>query len=144
MTTMIGPLSRAMQVAAERPAVNCGELRLTYAETWDRCRRLAGALRGIVCQRLVPSVDGGLVPVHEILINTGRIAERIAQPDRTSEIHEIIADGSYYGMVTFDQSLVALVSSGQVDAAAALETSSSPHDFQLMLHQAGLAVPATA
>jgi Tfp pilus assembly ATPase PilU len=47
-------------------------------------------------------------------------------------------------MVTFDQSLVALVSSGQVDAAAALETSSSPHDFQLMLQQAGLAVPATA
>jgi acyl-CoA synthetase (AMP-forming)/AMP-acid ligase II len=47
MTTMIGPLSRAMQVAAERPAVACGELRLTYAETWDRCRRLAGALRGL-------------------------------------------------------------------------------------------------
>src|SRR4029453_7735708 len=45
MTTMIGPLSRAMQVAAERPAVTCGDLRLSYAETWYRCRRLAGALR---------------------------------------------------------------------------------------------------
>jgi long-chain acyl-CoA synthetase len=51
MTTMIGPLSRAMQVAAERPAVTCGELRLTYAETWDRCRRLAGALRGLRLDR---------------------------------------------------------------------------------------------
>jgi long-chain acyl-CoA synthetase len=51
MTTMIGPLSRAMQVAAERPAVTCGELRLTYAETWDRCRRLAGALRGLGLDR---------------------------------------------------------------------------------------------
>ena len=51
MTTMIGPLSRAMQVAPERPAVTCGELRLTYAETWDRCRRLAGALRGLGLDR---------------------------------------------------------------------------------------------
>ena len=51
MTTVIGPLSRAMQVAPERPAVICGELRLTYAETWDRCRRLAGALRGLGLDR---------------------------------------------------------------------------------------------
>ena len=78
------------------------------------------------------------------MVNTGRIAERIADPDKTSQIHDLIAEGRFYGMVTFDQSLVALVSSGQVDAAAALETSSSPHDFQLMLQQAGLAIPATA
>jgi hypothetical protein len=31
-----------------------------------------------------------------------------------------------------------------IDAAAALETSSSPHDFQLMLQQTGVAVSATA
>jgi twitching motility protein PilT len=105
---------------------------------------LAGALKGIVCQRLVPTADGGRTPGVEIMLNTGRIAERIADPDKTSEIHELIGEGRFYGMVTFDQSLVTLVSSGQVDAAAALETSSSPHDFQLMLQQAGVAVPATA
>jgi len=105
---------------------------------------LAGALKGIVCQRLVPTAEGGRIPGVEIMVNTGRIAERIADPDKTSEIHDLIGEGRFYGMVTFDQSLVALVSSGQVDVAAALETSSSPHDFQLMLQQAGLAVPATA
>ena len=105
---------------------------------------LAGALKGIVCQRLVPTSDGGRIPGVEIMVNTGRIAERIADPDKTSEIHELIGEGRFYGMVTFDQSLVELVSSRQVDAAAALETSSAPHDFQLMLQQAGLAVPATA
>ena len=31
------------------------------------------------------------------------IAERIADPDLTAEIHDVIADGSYYGMMTFDQ-----------------------------------------
>jgi acyl-CoA synthetase (AMP-forming)/AMP-acid ligase II len=45
MTTMIGPLRRATRVAAERTAVTCGELELTYAETWERCRRLVGALQ---------------------------------------------------------------------------------------------------
>src|SRR4051794_26635308 len=44
---MISPLRRAVQVAAGRTAVTCGEVSLTYAETSERCRRLAGALRGI-------------------------------------------------------------------------------------------------
>jgi long-chain acyl-CoA synthetase len=47
VTTMISPLRRAAQVAADRPAVTCGEAQLTYAEMWDRCRRLAGALRAL-------------------------------------------------------------------------------------------------
>jgi twitching motility protein PilT len=100
---------------------------------------LAGALRGIVCQRLVPTVEGGLRPCHEILVNTGRIAERIADPDRTAEIHEVIAEGEYYGMLTFDQSLLQLVKAGHVTIDAALAASTSPHDLQLQLQQAGVA-----
>jgi hypothetical protein len=45
MATMIWPLRRATQVAAERVAVRCGPVRLTYGETWDRGRRLVGGLR---------------------------------------------------------------------------------------------------
>ncbi|MGO9884076.1 MAG: class I adenylate-forming enzyme family protein [Solirubrobacteraceae bacterium] len=45
MTTMIGPLSRAVSIAAERSAIRCGDQELTYADTWDRVRRLVGALR---------------------------------------------------------------------------------------------------
>ena len=41
---MIGPLRRAVQVAAAQIAVRCGELTYTYGETWERARRLAGAL----------------------------------------------------------------------------------------------------
>src|SRR5262249_29652019 len=47
MTTMIGPLRRALQVAKDRTAVRCGDVSLTYAETWDRATRLVGALRGL-------------------------------------------------------------------------------------------------
>ena len=67
---------------------------------------LAGALRGIVSQRLVPAAAGGLIPAVEVLVNTGRVAERIADPATTAEIYEVIAEGGYYGMRTFDQSLL--------------------------------------
>ena len=98
---------------------------------------LAGALRGIVSQRLVPAIDGGLVPSVEVLVNTGRVAERIGDPQTTSEIHDVIAEGGYYGMRTFDQSLLELVLQGKIDMREALQASSRPHDFQLMLQQAG-------
>ncbi len=75
---------------------------------------LAGTLRGIICQRLVPTVDGGRTPGLEILINNGRVAERIADPDKTHEIKDVIQDGAFYGMVTFDQSLLKLVQDGRV------------------------------
>jgi twitching motility protein PilT len=101
---------------------------------------LAGALRGIICQRLVPTVDGTLVPGVEILVNTGRVAERIADPEKTAGIHEVIAEGAYYGMTTFDQSLLELVRSGRVSVEMAMEASSSPHDFMLLLQQAGMSI----
>jgi long-chain acyl-CoA synthetase len=50
MPNMIDPLRRALLVAADREAVICGEEHLTYAEIWDRCRRLAGGLLGLGLQ----------------------------------------------------------------------------------------------
>ena len=102
---------------------------------------LAGVLRGIVCQRLVPMVGGGRLPCLEVLVNTGRIAERIVNPDLTSELREVIAEGGYYGMRTFDQSLLEMVRAGQVTIEDAMEAASVPHDFHLMLEQAGLLKP---
>ena len=104
---------------------------------------LAGTLRGIICQRLVPTVDGGRTPGLEILINTGRVAERIADPDLTAEIKDVIAEGGYYGMVTFDQSLLELVREGRVTVDAAMKAVSSQHDFTLAMQQAGLQVTAS-
>jgi len=99
---------------------------------------LAASLRGIVSQRLVPSTGEGLVPAVEALVNTGRVAERIVDSEATSEIAEVMAQGSYYGMQTFDQALLALVRAGTVAVEDALETATAPHDFQLMLQQAGI------
>jgi twitching motility protein PilT len=95
---------------------------------------LAGALRGIVSQRLLPRADGkGRIPAVEILVATGRIFDRIVDPDATYEIIDVIADGGYYGMQTFDQCLVNLVRDGLVTEDDARRASSNPHDFNLAL-----------
>jgi twitching motility protein PilT len=99
---------------------------------------LAGSLRGIVSQRLVPTTTGGRVPCMEILVNTGRVSARIADPKATSEIHDVVAEGEYYGMCTFDQSLVRLVADGRISAEAAMEAASEPHDLELMLKSKGV------
>ena len=67
---------------------------------------LAGSLKGIICQRLIPTADGrGRVPALEVLVVNGRIQQAIIDPLLTGDIEGIVADGEYYGMLTFDQSL---------------------------------------
>ncbi|HEX2105549.1 MAG TPA: hypothetical protein VHF51_17985 [Solirubrobacteraceae bacterium] len=57
MATMISPLRRAALVGASRPAVRCGGVELTYAEMWERCRRVAGALRDLACTTATASAS---------------------------------------------------------------------------------------
>jgi twitching motility protein PilT len=95
---------------------------------------LASTLRGIISQRLLPRADGrGRVPAVEVMVGTGRVAERIADPDRTKELEEVIADGSFYGMQTFDQSLLALYERGAINRRDALSAATHPHDLRLAL-----------
>jgi twitching motility protein PilT len=100
---------------------------------------LAGALRGIICQRLVPRADGeGRCVAMEVCINTGRVADAIADPEKTSTINQLIAEGSFYGMQTFDQHLVALIRDGVVTLDAAMLASTNPHDLTVELRRLGL------
>ena len=95
---------------------------------------LAGTLRGIISQRLVRTADGsGRVPACEVLVTTGRARDMILNPDETGRLTEVIREGDFYGMQTFDQSLFDHVTAGRVSLAAAMEAASSPHDFKLML-----------
>jgi twitching motility protein PilT len=101
---------------------------------------LAGSLRGVLSQRLVPRADGkGRVPVVEVMINTGRVSERIIDADQTSTIPEVIAEGDFYGMQTFDQALMKLIRENLVALDDALEAASNPHDLMLALKEAQLA-----
>ncbi len=100
---------------------------------------LAASLRGIICQRLVPRADNlGRCVTMEVCINTGRVADAITDPDKTSTIHQLIQEGAYYGMQTFDQHLVALIRDGIITLEAAMAASTSPHDLSVELRRLGL------
>ena len=99
---------------------------------------LAATLKGAIAQRLVPDLTGdGRVPASEILVVTGRVKDLIMNPEETGKITEVISEGEYYGMRTFDQSLLQYVMEGKVSEHVALEYASSPHDFKLMLAAGG-------
>src|SRR5579884_1474832 len=95
---------------------------------------LAGTLKGVVSQRLVPTRDGhGRVAVCEILRMTGRARDMIMDPDETGNLREVIREGEYYGMQTFDQALLKHYQAGRVSMEDALKVASSPHDFKLLV-----------
>jgi twitching motility protein PilT len=99
---------------------------------------LAGTLRGVVSQRLVPTPDGsGRVCVCEILRMTGRARDMILDPEETGRLREVIAEGEYYGMQTFDQALLRHHQAGRVSMKDALRVATSPHDFKLLVSADG-------
>ncbi|MBI5508328.1 MAG: type IV pilus twitching motility protein PilT [Deltaproteobacteria bacterium] len=95
--------------------------------------QLASVLKSIVSQRLVPRADNkGRVAALEILRNTSRVRELIEDMDRTKEIAEAIQQGhSTYGMQTFDQSVMALLSGKLITYKEALRQASNPDDLAL-------------
>jgi len=95
---------------------------------------IAGTLKGAVSQRLVPNVDGtGRVAVCEVLRMTGRVKDMIMDPNQTGRLPEVISDGGYYGMQTFDQALFHHLKAGRISMSDALNFSTSPHDFKLLV-----------
>ncbi|NTW38315.1 MAG: PilT/PilU family type 4a pilus ATPase [Cellulomonadaceae bacterium] len=99
---------------------------------------LAQALRGVVSQRLVRRADGsGRVAVIEVMVNTGRTAEAIVDPFNAPPLVDLIADGEYYRMQTFDQHLQRLVHDGTVSYEDACSVASNAQDLTVALRAAG-------
>src|SRR3954451_13588017 len=95
---------------------------------------IAGTLKAVVSQRLVKTSDGtGRVACCEILRMTGRVKEMIMNPEETGKLTDVIAEGSYYGMQTFDQALLAHVQAGRVSMEEAMRNAPAPHDFKLLV-----------
>ncbi|HEV3376913.1 MAG TPA: PilT/PilU family type 4a pilus ATPase [Thermoleophilaceae bacterium] len=99
---------------------------------------LAGTLKAVVSQRLVPTPDKqGRVATCEILRMTGRVKDMILNPTETGRLPEVISEGVYYGMQTFDQALLSHVQAGRVAMDDALKAATSPHDFKLLVSSDG-------
>ncbi|HXF97865.1 MAG TPA: PilT/PilU family type 4a pilus ATPase [Gaiellaceae bacterium] len=96
---------------------------------------LAGVLRGVISQRLLPALGGGRIPAVEVMITNARIAELIRER-RTEEIPAAIAEGEYFQMQTFTDSLIDLVLRGLVDRETAANAATNRHDFEIALEHA--------
>lgn len=96
-------------------------------------RQLAAVLKAVVSQRLARRKDKtGFVPAVEILVNNQRVKEMIEDANKTNEIRNAIEESrDSYGMVSFDQSLMDLLSQDLIDYDEALRLSTNPEDFQL-------------
>jgi twitching motility protein PilT len=100
---------------------------------------LAGTLKAVISQRLVPTPDGnGRVATCEILRMTGRVRDMIMNPDDTGKLPEVIVEGAYYGRQSFDQALLYHVQQNRVSMEDALKAATHPHDFKLLVSSDGL------
>jgi twitching motility protein PilT len=95
---------------------------------------MAGVLRGVVSQRLVPRVDGGRIAAVEVMVNNVRIADLIRE-DKAEQIVEAMDEGAFFDMQTFTKSLIDLVVSGTVDKEVAANASTNRHDFLVTLER---------
>jgi twitching motility protein PilT len=96
---------------------------------------LAGVLRGVISQRLLPRAAGGRVGAFEVMVNNARIGDLI-RDDAADQIHEAIEEGSFFHMQTFKQALIALVVSGEIDRDTAASAATNKHDFLVSLDHA--------
>jgi twitching motility protein PilT len=96
---------------------------------------MAGVLRGVVSQRLLPRIDGGRVAAVEVMINNNRIADLIRE-NKPEAIEDAVAEGSFLDMQTFSQSLIDLVVNGVVDQETAANSATNRHDFLVTLERA--------
>jgi twitching motility protein PilT len=96
---------------------------------------MAGVLRGVVSQRLLPRVGGGRVAAVEVMLTNARIADLIRE-SKTEEIPEAIAEGSFFDMQSFTKALIDHVVAGNVDRELAADAATNRHDFLVALEHA--------
>ena len=96
---------------------------------------LAGVLRGVVSQRLLPKIGGGRVAAVEVMVMNARIGDLIRE-GKADEITDAVAEGEFFQMQTFTQALIEHVLSGKVDPDVAANAATNRHDFLVSLEQA--------
>ena len=110
---------------------------------------MAGVLRGVISQRLLPRVGGGRVAAVEVMVMNARIADLIRE-NKPEEIGDAIAEGEFFQMQTFQKALIDHVLAGTVDRETAANASTNKHDFMVALeyaekaHSAGIDPTAPA
>src|SRR5690242_10290783 len=153
-TILIGELRDAETAQTALQAAESGHLVLSTLHTIDAAETvgrmieffppekqeviraiMAGVLRGVISQRLLPKVDGGRVAAVEVMVMNARIADLVRE-GRADEVTDAVAEGEFFQMQTFTQALIEHVLSGKVDREVAANAATNRHDFLVELEQA--------
>lgn len=95
-------------------------------------KAIAANLRGVISQRLLPRADGSArVAAFEVMVVTPTIADMIEDPQRQSDIIEVIKTGRQHGMISFDDYLFDLADGGQISREVALGNATNVTDLKL-------------
>jgi twitching motility protein PilT len=146
---MLGEMRDAVSFAAAMSAADTGHLVLSTlhtttasqsvnrildffkAEEREQVRRqLAATLRGVVCQRMVTTVENKMTPALEILINSP-LVKKMIEENRLDKLASAIETSGDDGMITFNQSLFNLVKSGRVSEKEALAKATNPQALEM-------------
>ncbi len=101
------------------------------AEEREQVRRqLAATLRGVICQRMVATVDGRMTPALEILINSP-LVKKMIEDNRLDKLAAAIETSTDDGMITFNQCLFNLVKAGRVSEKEALAKATNPQALEM-------------
>jgi twitching motility protein PilT len=96
---------------------------------------MAGVLRGVISQRLLPRVEGGRIAAVEVMVTNTRIADLIRE-NEAETIPEAIAEGQFFNMQTFTQALIEHVLAERVAPDVAGNAATNRHDFLVSLERA--------
>ncbi|MEZ6005260.1 MAG: PilT/PilU family type 4a pilus ATPase [Planctomycetota bacterium] len=103
------------------------------AERHEQIRqRMADNLAGVLSQRLIEDKTGSLRPAYELMVPSPHVKELIAE-GKTTEMARVIESGTEAGLISYNQCLLHLVQSGEVELDKALETSDRPDELLLAL-----------
>ena len=146
---MVGEMRDALSFQAAMSAADTGHLVLSTLHTTNSSqsvtrildffkaddreqirRQLAGTLQAVVCQRMVPTIAGGMTPAQEVLLNTPTV-RKLIEENRLDKLSAAIETGTDEGMLNFNQSLFQLVKDGKVSEKDALSKATNPQALEM-------------
>jgi len=147
---MIGEMRDAVSFQAAISAADTGHLVLSTIHTTNSAtsvgrildffqpeerdtirRQLSSTLRAVICQRMVPTVDGKVTPAQEIMINSP-VVRKMIEENRLEKLSAAIETGRDDGMQNFNQALYDLVKQAKITKEAALEKATNAQALEMM------------
>ena len=148
---MVGEMRDSETVATAVTAAETGHLILSTLHTNDAAQtidriidifapgqqnqirlQLASSLIGIMSQRLIPRVSGGLIPAAEVMIANSAVRNLIRE-NKMHELDLVVETSSGEGMISLNRSLVDLVRRGEITFENASLYSQNPEEFQSLM-----------